>query len=404
MDTTARQTIVKARAALILDHPFFGALALRLLLKEDTGCKTSWVDGVTLGYNPVYINSLPMDEVKALVCHEVLHLALAHHTRRNDRDFDEWNEACDFPTNQTVHDVGMPIGKGWLFDPLYKDLNSETIYDKRHREKQQGGGNGPGNQPGQPQPGQPQPGQPQPGQGKGQGTPQPVPGEVRDLPGTDGQPATQTQKDISAQDWQVAATQAAQQAKACGRLPGNIEELIEKLNEPKVNWKEALQRFVEQQAKNDYSFRRINPRFAGRGVCLPSLHSEELPPIRVAIDTSASVSKEELEQFASEIDDILFHYPTTVETIYCDTRVNGTETFSRENRPVKLNVKGRGGTRFSPAFEHVEKLGEETTCLIYLSDMDCDDFGPAPDYPVLWVQTMGKAKKVPFGELIRMNK
>jgi len=162
--------------------------------------------------------------------------------------------------------------------------------------------------------------------------------------------------------------------------------LIEKLNEPKVNWREALQRFVEQQAKNDYSFKRPNNRFSGRGVILPTLHSEELPPIIVAIDTSGSVSKEDLEQFASEIDDILTHYNTSVHAVYVDTAVRGKEVFSQENRPVKLGAKGRGGTRFSPLFEHVNAMEEPVTCVIYMTDLDATDFGPAPDYPVLWMQ------------------
>ena len=45
----AEQKIRKARAGLILDQPFFGALALRLQLKADPGCKTAWTDGQVLG-------------------------------------------------------------------------------------------------------------------------------------------------------------------------------------------------------------------------------------------------------------------------------------------------------------------------------------------------------------------
>jgi len=370
--------MVKARAALILDSPFFGSLALRLMLQEDTKCETAWVDGVTLGYNPKFIEALNMDGLKGLICHEVMHLAVAHHCRREGRDGQQWNEAGDYAINQIVVDAGMVLPKGGLIDAKYHNMNAETIYDKRRQEKQDGGGQGKAD----------------PGQC----------GEVRDFPGNSpDQQATQAQKDLQAQDWQIAATQAAQQAKGCGKLPGGIEELIEKLNEPKVNWREALQRFVEQQAKNDYSFRKPNNRFTGRGVILPSLHSEELPPIIVAIDTSGSVSKEDLEQFASEIDDILTHYHTIIHAVYVDTAVNGVEVFTQDNRPVKLNAKGRGGTRFSPLFEHVNAMDEPVTCVVYLTDLDADDFGPAPDYPVLWVATAGRKHKVPFGEVIKMN-
>lgn len=47
--------ISKQRSALVLDQPFFGALALRLKVLEDPACRTFWVDGETLGYNPAFL-------------------------------------------------------------------------------------------------------------------------------------------------------------------------------------------------------------------------------------------------------------------------------------------------------------------------------------------------------------
>jgi hypothetical protein len=47
--------ISKQRTALVMDQPFFGVLALRLKVVEDATCKTFWVDGESLGYNPAYL-------------------------------------------------------------------------------------------------------------------------------------------------------------------------------------------------------------------------------------------------------------------------------------------------------------------------------------------------------------
>src|SRR6185369_5370987 len=35
----------------------------------------------------------------------------------------------------------------------------------------------------------------------------------------------------------------------------------------------------------------------------------------------------------------------------------------------------------------VKQTDIQPVCVIYLTDLDGDDFGPAPDYPVLWVTT-----------------
>jgi len=73
MTLEARRQLVKARSGLVLDHVFFGSLALRLRLVEDPKCKTAWTDGVHLGYNPEFIGGLTLDETKGLLAHEVMH-------------------------------------------------------------------------------------------------------------------------------------------------------------------------------------------------------------------------------------------------------------------------------------------------------------------------------------------
>ena len=82
----AKEMMAKARAGLILDMPFFGSLALKLKLVEDPTCDTAWTDGVSMGYNPAWIESLSLSEVKGIVCHEVMHCSNQHQNRRDSRD------------------------------------------------------------------------------------------------------------------------------------------------------------------------------------------------------------------------------------------------------------------------------------------------------------------------------
>ena len=93
-DAVARK-LVRARMELVLGHPFFGAMALRLAPLADASCRDLWTDGVTLGYNPRCLAERGEDEIAALIAHEILHLACEHHLRRKDRDKALWNRACD---------------------------------------------------------------------------------------------------------------------------------------------------------------------------------------------------------------------------------------------------------------------------------------------------------------------
>ena len=122
-----KDKVIKARAALVLDEPFFGSLVLRLKLKEDPSCKTMWVDGSTLGFNSTFVDSLSIEKLKGCLCHEVLHLALSHHTRRGNRTRTKWNVAGDYAINGMIKDK-FSLPDGCLFDPKFTGLSTEAIY------------------------------------------------------------------------------------------------------------------------------------------------------------------------------------------------------------------------------------------------------------------------------------
>jgi predicted metal-dependent peptidase len=219
---------------------------------------------------------------------------------------------------------------------------------------------------------------------------------------------SQADKDAMQRDWEVAIAQAAQGAKARGKLPGGLEQFVNSTLRPKVSWKELLRDFVEKSVKNDYSFMPPNRRYQHLGVFLPSLNSKDIGTIWVAVDTSISVSDHELKQFASEATAMIETYPSMeAHVLYCDTEVKGDgQHFTFDDLPITMKVKGRGGTEFTPVFEHIAKKGETPTCLIYFTDMYCGDFPKKhPDYPVLWLSTSPQLPygQPPFGDVVHME-
>jgi predicted metal-dependent peptidase len=123
--------------------------------------------------------------------------------------------------------------------------------------------------------------------------------------------------------------------------------------------------------------------------------------IIIVVDTSGSLGTKELEQFAGEINAIASKaQPESIRVIYCDAAVQGVEECG-PSEPIRLSPKGGGGTDFVPPFKWVEDNGIEPKCLMYLTDLCCHSFPPAPDYPVLWVTDSRKA--APFGETLRMD-
>jgi len=366
---TPDRKITKARAALICDQPFFGTLALRLGTVEDPACDTAWTDGVVLGYNPDYINTLPMGQLTGLVAHEVMHLALGHHTRQGKRETHAWNVAADYAINQMLMECGFEMPVNLLQSAAYKGKSAEAIYDLL-------GGTANG---------------------------QACPGEVRPMPG---KPAPAELK-LEQQAWKVAVTQATQQAKAMGKLPGcGFERAVKEALFPKVDWRAVLREFMDTAVRSDYCWMRPNPRYLSQGVYLPGLAGKDAGLIAVAIDTSGSVSEEQLEQFSAEVSAMLEEFNTTVEVIYADDQVQGHETFTQADLPLTLKLKGGGGTDFRPAFELLESRSIMPCCMVYLTDLYCSLYPEkVPDYPVLWVNTEDDLcwkNLPPFGQTINM--
>ena len=363
-----RQRLIKTRSQLVLDAPFFGSLALRLTLVEHESTGTAYTDGHVLGFNPAFIAGLSMPHIKALVAHEVMHLACLHHTRRKDRQAVKWNIAADHAINGILVEAGFVLPQGALLDDRYANRSAEFIYEQLP--------------------------DPPDGQAMSGGF-----GEVHDTP-------TPSGGDVKAVEagWKIAITQAAQQAKAIGNLPEGVSRLVDGIVSPSVDWRELLRHFIEKDARSDYAWLPPNRRWLSTGICMPGLRSKEPGQVVVAVDTSGSINDRLLARFSAEVSGLLEDYDLMIHVVYCDTRVQGAEAFERQDLPLKLSPRGGGGTDFRPVFDWVAEQNLEPCCLAYLTDLQCSRFpGQAPEYPVLWLCTGPGKHKVPFGQVIEIN-
>jgi predicted metal-dependent peptidase len=176
-----------------------------------------------------------------------------------------------------------------------------------------------------------------------------------------------------------------------------LRQIDEMLN-PILPWYILLRDFVEKSAHNDYDWTRPSRRYIGRHILPPSLISEQLPEIVIAIDTSGSISQEQLSRFSKEASSVLSAYDNTIRVIYCDAKVKKEEVFTRADLPMKLKPIGGGGTNFKPVFEYVNKQNITPACLIYFTDLHGNFPGKEPEYPTMWLTP--NEQTAPFGTTI----
>lgn len=394
--TNARQRLQAARTDLVLDQPFFGALALRLAVVEDPTCPTAWTDGTSLGYNPTFVESLSQQELIGVVAHEVLHCANGHPWRRDGREPFRFNVAADYAINYVLEDAGFTLPKCRLRDARFDGKSAEWIYNRLPAEQQQKkrgrGGKDGGKDGGK-------------GGGKGDGSGDPSADGVPSGGGCDVRdaPASGATDGPTESDWQQAVQQAAVAAKARGNLPASLERFAKSVAQPRVDWRSVLRRFLQQSARADYAWARPNPRYLARGLYLPSLRSETMGPVAVAVDTSGSIDQVTLDQFFAEINAVAAELrPSSVTVIYCDARVGRIDRFESDDQIVPHPVGG-GGTAFAPALDAAERLDETPVCLIYLTDLDGSHRALAPEMPILWATTRDGGT-VPYGEVVSLER
>lgn len=362
MNIEVARQLTHARTALVIDFPFFGQLALRLNMVERNDIKTLAVDGKSIFYNADFVAALPPARRKSALGHEVLHCVFDHIGRRGARKPRKWNMAGDYVINPVLKDSGLEIGENWLFNPAFAGMSADEVYNLLPDDDDDDDGDGK----------------------------EPL-DEIMD-----GSPDT---REVDAMDWKVATVQAANTARAMGKLPGSLERFVDSLVNPQVDWREQLRRFMLPSLGGDYTWMRPNRMFINQGIYLPTLYSETVGEIVVCIDTSGSITNEVLNAFGSEIKAIVDQArPSKTHVIYCDAAVNHVDCFTPDDDLQFKMHGGGGGTDFRPPFAYVEEHQIAPKCLVYLTDMYGSFPASAPDYDVMWISTSGVVG--PFGETL----
>jgi predicted metal-dependent peptidase len=188
------------------------------------------------------------------------------------------------------------------------------------------------------------------------------------------------QKLIDKQLQKVLGDAKEQTIKKRGTVPGEIEGVIviEEIVAPKFDWRGYIRRFTGISTKvfTKKIRRKENRRFSDN----PGLKIKMRQHMLLAIDTSGSVSNDELIEFMNEIHHI-YKAGVDITIVQCDTRIRSIEAYKGKN---DLKVHGRGGTEFDPVLNYYNENSKKYTSLVYFTDGECDA-NVKPKGNVLWV-------------------
>jgi predicted metal-dependent peptidase len=176
---------------------------------------------------------------------------------------------------------------------------------------------------------------------------------------------------------------------------------VDGLLAPSLPWRALLARFFAVNQRDDYSWRRPSRREGD--ALLPRLSSEGIEVV-AAIDTSGSISDDELREFVTELDALKGQVRARITLLACDNHVAEAAPWEFEpwdTMQLPTDIEGGGGTDFRPVFDWVEHENRSPNMLVYFTDAEGDFPKLPPNYPVIWL-VKGKGA-VPWGERVQLN-
>lgn len=389
----------KARAKLLIQHPFFASLVMSSPCVMTTEVPTAATDGKKFYFNPEFMNSLSIDENMGVQAHEAMHDALLHVVRLSGRNHRIWNMACDYSINHIILESGLKLPDGCLVDKELGKNSADVNYDilmqksedQRKQNRQKNGQPGKDGQQGKSGSGDPLESGDSKGGGAGDDLKEDVLGrDMREAEG--GDPAEMAKRE---QEIRQRVAQAANIARMAGKMPAGLERFIDKILNPQVPWQEYLREYMTRMVKSEESWSKRNRRFAD--VYLPTRYSERMGELVVIADTSGSIGGPELNQIAAEIRAIAEEVkPERIRTLWADTEVAREEVFECGDELI-FHPAGGGGTDMRVPLKHVTQYEPEVVVMI------TDGYTPwpkdEPDYPLIVVCTTDA--KVPIGQVVR---
>lgn len=386
------ESLSKVCKELMLGEPYYGLFLVMTEKQWTDEIDTAGVAKHNINYklliNPEFWDSLSLDHRIGLTKHEMLHLAFFHPLMKDSfQDHSLFNIAADLEINQYIDDKYLPEGGLKLnsfpgivlperagtrayYDILQQNQNNETLKNlmdamSQGESKSKDGLNNPNH----------------------------------DWDEFEGMGDAEKRLLKTQMEYQMREL-ANEIKKSRGALPGEIKQLIDNFTafeEAKFDWRGYIRRFVGRSVKvyTKKLRRKFNKRFEDN----PGLKIKQKKHILVAVDTSGSVSTDELKEFFSEVHH-MHKTGSDITVVQCDTAISDIRPYKKSN---KIELHGRGGTSFDPVIEYYDANQKNYTCLIYFTDGEA----PAPVKPkghILWVLSSRSSinNQLP-GQIIKLN-
>jgi len=346
---------------------------------------TAYTDGLNKKYSVKFMEKLTDEELRAVILHENLHVALMHIPRHKDLMKENSmlaNVAMDIVVNNIINRLSdkklCKLPEGGIWDAKYDGWSVREIYNDLKKQTP-----------------------PKPN-GSGQGEVV-VNGKTFSTDGSDEHDPKGTEGKTP-QEMKEMEERVQRALREGGMLAGRLgtkmpRELEESLASP-VDWRKELQEYIKTaiRGKDELTWRKFNRQLLANDILAPSNESETITEVLFACDTSGSINDRALAEVGSQIAAACEACrPEKVRVLWWDTHVHGEQVFTDDYDNIRslLKPQGGGGTRVSCVPEYIVKNKLSPDCTVILTDGHLEDnISWSASGDVLWL-VVGNERFVP---------
>ena len=385
MELSVEDRICKAHISLMQDKrtlAYSGILMVGKTIVDDY-CPTAATNGRDVIYGTDFVKSLTDQELRGLILHENKHKMYMHlilWRKLYEEDEELANRACDFVINLEIKDLDkyeqfIKLPNDGYIDEKYRGLDSGEVFKLLKEDKKNG---------------------------KGYGKGQPL--DEHQWKGA--KQMDETEKKTLVKEIDAAIRTGALLASKQG---GDVDRSFEEMMQSKVDWKEQLREFVSTVCigKGSSTWAKPNRRWLQQDMYIPSQVSESIGSICVGIDTSGSISSQDITKALMELVALCDTCtPERVDLLYWDTEVAAHETYFEgdyDGLVRSTKPKGGGGTAVQCVPDYIKDKGLKPQCVIVITDGYCSGWGTDWGVPVLWVLVENKYDTPTHGVTIKVD-
>lgn len=402
---TQEQRVKKAHIALMKSkHTVWwgGVMMMGTSEVSDKEGLTAYTDGVNKVYGRAFLTGVCKEdaEVAGLVLHENLHIGLRQMILNRDL-FLENKKLANVAADMVVNDIIVEISKqdpqlvklpvGGCYEERFHNMNMREVYRLLKEECKGGKGGGGYN-----------PKKKGSGGGEQQDNNDDYEFDEHDFEKMDADQAKEMNERID--------RAIREGAILAGRLGIDLPRAITEMLDGQVDWKKEFAEFVSSFArgKDEYTWRKFNKRLLPSDLYIPSVETETIGEVIYAIDTSGSISQQQINEFAAEIvKGAEAVCPEKIRVLWWDTKVHGEQVFEPEQYQEigsLLKPMGGGGTRVSCVSEHINKKNLKAECVVIFTDGYLEhDVKWDISMPTLWLVTCNQHWTPPVGKKVMVN-